>query len=653
MQKTYITSPIYYVNDVAHIGHAYTTILCDMLKRFYSLLGHEVLLTTGTDEHGQKIEQSALKANKTPQDYADGISKEFRDLWDSFGISYDLFVRTTDKEHCISVQKAYEIMKNKGDIYKGMYEGHYCVSCESFFSPSQLGESGSCPDCGKATQIIQEESYFFALSKYQSKILQWLESDESSIFPEYRKNEVIRFIQEGLNDLSITRTGFEWGVDVSDKIDSKKHVVYVWLDALLSYISILGYNNNLENKMSYWENAIHIVGKDILRFHGIYWIGFLLSLDLPLPKRIFAHGWWTIDGVKMSKSIGNVVNPKLVVQYYGIDALRYFLIREVPFGQDGDFSQTALIDRINAELGNDLGNLLNRLIGMSEKYTNLVLDSTNLEKFFKNEMDSVAAALKAVESKMHLMQPHKYIEELWKIYAFANALIAKYEPWNMQKNKQIDKVNAFLTLLANILIKTTFYLYPIMPSTAQKIAQCFGIKLDSSGFKDFITESKWLTNLNITKIPPLFPRIESKLMPESKLDSTLDTKNANSNETSKAESKKNNDLNEANLIDISDFSKVDIRIGSVVECENVPKSDKLLKLQVDIGEETPRQIISGIAKHYQANELIGKQVCVIVNLKPAKLMGLVSNGMILAGKDANGLVLIGTAKALENGSKIT
>lgn len=646
MDKTYITSPIYYVNDIPHIGHAYTTILCDMLKKFYWILGHDVLLLTGTDEHGQKIEQSAKKHHQSPQDYTDKISEKFRQIWNEFKIDYDIFIRTTNEEHCKSVQKAFEIMYAKGDIYKGEYEGYYCISCETFFTQTQLNKNNTCPDCGKPTDLMKEESYFFALSKYQERLLQWYEQYPDCILPQYRKNEVLRFVQEGLNDLSITRTSFEWGVPLlpnPQRNDTKSHVMYVWLDALLSYVSAIGYGQETaSSKMAYWENAIHMVGKDILRFHAIYWPAFLMSLELPLPKHIYAHGWWTKDGAKMSKSIGNVVNPKEIADVYGLETLRYFLAREMPFGQDGDFSQKSLIERINADLSNDMGNLMNRLIGMSEKYFALRIDSHKVKIYFGNEIKQIDDILESLKQKMQTMQPSRYLEELWKTFSLANSYITQYEPWKLIKQDE-EKTMALLALLANILARSSFYLYPVMPQSATKIAQALGFDISPQNYQKFIAEGHLLESFVIQKIPPLFPKIQSPLLAEN---TTQDTKMTN-------QKIENTTDNVVSLIDIKDFTKIDIRVGTISECSAVEKSQKLLKLLVDIGADKPRQIISGIAQYYTPEELQGKQICLIINLKPAKLMGLISEGMILASKDENGLSLLGIDKPRMNGSKIS
>lgn len=622
--KSFITTPIYYVNDVPHIGHAYTTFIADMLKKYYQLQGKEVFFLTGTDEHGQKIEQSALKKGQTPQTYADLISMKFRRLWDDFKIDYDYFIRTTDKNHIIGVQKAFEVMYQKGDIYKGEYEGNYCVSCESFFTSSQMQEN-KCPDCGRETSLIKEESYFFALSKYQDRLLQWYETD--CILPRFRKNEVINFVKNGLNDLSITRTSFEWGIGLPESIEDKKHIIYVWLDALMNYVTALGYGDKMLQQ-DFWENAIHIVGKDILRFHAVYWPAFLMSLGLPLPKHIYVHGWWLIDGVKMSKSLGNVVNPMEVAQEFGIDPLRYFLMREVSFGQDGDFSKKALIAKINTELANDLGNLLNRVLGMAEKYANLSLKCN--EENLPQEKNEVQRILDSLEYFMDEIQPSKYLEELWKIFVLANGLVAKYEPWNLMKEKKEKEVYGLLVLLSNILIKGALSLYPIMPQIATKILDVFGLSANPQNYHKFIKEHFIQMDLNLKKIDALFPKIETIVKKdEAKQEQRQD------------------------WIDINQFKEIEIKVGTIVYAGFIPKSTKLLKLQVDLGEGRLRQIISGISEFYQPDLLVNRQVCVVSNLKPAKLMGEISEGMILAVKDGDGLSLLSVDSHKENGSRVS
>jgi len=643
----YITTPIYYVNGEAHIGHAYTTFIADTMARYERLKGENTFFLTGTDEHGQKIEESAKKAGKPTQKFADEISATFKNLWDEFGISYDKFIRTTDEEHMKGVQKAFEVMYAKGDIYKDFYEGHYCVSCETFFPETQLIDGEFCPDCGRTTSIVKEESYFFKLSNYEDKLLEHYAKHPDFIMPRSRANEVVSFVKGGLRDLSVTRTSFSWGVKMPKSIGDDKHVMYVWLDALLNYITALGYGTD-ETKMNYWPADVHFVGKDILRFHAIYWPAFLMSLDLPLPKHIGAHGWWTRDGEKMSKSKGNVVSPKEVADAYGVENLRYFMLREVPFGQDGDFSQRAFIDRINSELSNDLGNLLNRIIGMSGKYSDFAIDSQNVEKYHAKELEKMNTVLNSLDSFMENLQPHRYLEELWKLFSIGNGVIQEYEPWVKMKNGKKDEALATVALVANILAKAAVMLHPVMPNTTNTIADALSFEINNASYKELVLEKKLLKLFNIKKIPPLFPRVEEPLMQEApKAESETIKEEQNSNNKIK-ETKKEDD----NLIEIGQFFETSLKVGTVVEAEEVPKSKKLLKLQVDLGEETPRQIVAGIKEFYSPTELVNTQICVVANLKPAKLMGMMSEGMLLAAKDEDGLCLIRPEKSKKAGTPI-
>ncbi len=624
----YLTTPIYYVNDVPHIGHAYTTIIADTIARYSRLKGIDTFFLTGTDEHGQKIEEAAKKRGKTPKEYADEISAKFKALWDEFEISYDKFIRTTDPEHEKGVQKAFLEMYKKGDIYKDYYEGHYCVSCESFVAPSQLVNDELCPDCGRPTRIIKEESYFFRLSKYQDRILSWLK-EKKPILPEAKANEIIRFVEDGLKDLSITRTSFEWGIKLPKEINDPKHVVYVWLDALFNYLTALGYGSGDESLLKkYWPAKLHIVGKDILKFHAVYWPAFLMSIDYELPKVIAAHGWWTRDGEKMSKSKGNVINPKEVADAYGLENFRYFMLREVPFGADGDFSEKALIDRINNDLGNDLGNLLNRIIGMAYKYFDGKISSVNVEKYFSSELNEAKNIIATVEETyLWKMQTHKFLEELWKILSIGNKAIDTYKPWEMMKNAEDEKAMALLGLIANLLAMVAVYLHAVMPKTTSKMASALGFEINNESFNN-INKGKLLNDFVIEKIPPLFPKIEKPLMKKEEVKEPV------------------------NLITIDEFFKAELKVGEIITAEEVKKSKKLLRLEVDLGEGKPRQIIAGIKEYYTPDELVGTQVCVVSNLKPAKLMGYVSEGMLLGAKDENGFSLIRPEKKKTIGTRI-
>ncbi|EAH4670371.1 methionine--tRNA ligase [Campylobacter coli] len=625
----YLTTPIYYVNDVPHLGHAYTTIIADTLARFYRLQGHETRLLTGTDEHGQKIEQAAKIRNSTPKEYADKISSEFKKLWDEFEITYDIYARTTDTRHVEFVKAMFLKMWQKGDIYKDEYEGHYCISCESFFAKSQLVNECGCPDCGKDTSLLKEESYFFKLSKYQDKILQWYDK-EDPILPKNKKNELINFVQSGLKDLSITRTSFDWGIKIPEEIKDDKHIIYVWLDALFIYISSLDYQSQGENA-KFWPAHIHLVGKDILRFHAIYWPAFLMSVDLPLPKFIGAHGWWTKEGEKMSKSKGNVVKPKEVVDAYGLEAFKYFLLREVPFGNDGDFSESVLINRINTELGNEFGNLLNRIIGMSIKYNQGNISQEGVLEFYKNELDTAKEHLDNAINFLENLQCNRYLEELFKALSVANLAISKYEPWNLIKANKIKEANALIGLCANILAKTSLLLSPTLPKSCQKVGLALNFEISPTNYQKLILQNE-LLDFKASTCEALFPKIEKPLLSQEE----------------KQEVKKE----EKPKIKIDDFAKIEIKVAKVIDCQNIEGSEKLLKFKLELDNKEIRQVLSGIAKYYKASDLIGKQVCVISNLKKAKIFGHESDGMILSAKSGDKLVLISPEQLVENGSLV-
>jgi methionyl-tRNA synthetase len=532
-------------------------------------------------------------------------------------------------------------MLEKGDIYKGQYEGYYCVSCETFFTQTQLLDDGGCPDCGKPTNLVKEESYFFRLSNYQDKLLEWYQKEEKCVVPRGKKNEVISFVKGGLRDLSITRTSFDWGVKLPESMNDPKHVMYVWLDALLNYITALGYGQN-EEKMDYWPATTQLVGKDILRFHAIYWPAFLMSLDLPLPKHVAAHGWWTRNGEKMSKSKGNVVNPKEVADAYGLENFRFFMLREVPFGQDGDFSQKALIDRINSDLGNEFGNLLNRIIGMSGKYFNHQISSQKVLEFHSKEWEEAHLILNAVENQINELQINRYLEELWKVLTIANQSITIHEPWTKMKSNQEDEAMALVALVANLLAKVTVLLSPIMPKTCATIAKAMQFEINNTSYESLIRNKETLADFTIEKVPPLFPRIEEERM--SSPEPTTPTK--------EPVEKKKEAKDDSNLIDVKQFFQTELKVATVLEACAVPKSKKLLQLQVDVGEENPRQIIAGIAEHYSPESLIGTQICIVANLKPAKIMGLESQGMLLAAKDGDGLSLVRPESLRGNGAAI-
>lgn len=656
----YLTTPIYYVNDVPHLGHAYTTIIADTMARFYRLQGEPTLLLTGTDEHGQKIEQAAKAKGYTPKEYADEITANFKALWDDFGISYDIYARTTDKRHIEAVQAIFMKMFEKGDIYKGEYEGYYCISCESFFTKTQLMSDNTCPDCGKPTNLLKEESYFFRLSKYQNKILRWYDEAEP-ILPKNKTAELKNFVLSGLKDLSITRTGFDWGIDLPKEMNDDKHIIYVWLDALFIYLSSLDFISGGEN-VKFFPAHLHLVGKDILKFHAIYWPAFLMSVDLPLPTHIAAHGWWVRDGQKMSKSKGNVIKPKEVANAYGLEAFRYFLLREVPFGNDGDFSETAFINRINSELCNELGNLLSRIVGMSAKYSDSKIDSSGVTEFFKSEIDECKEFTDNARNFLESVQTNRYLEELFKALSLANLSISKYEPWNLIKKGQTHKANALVALCANILARVAILLSPALPQSAEKIAQTLGFEVSVKNYEKLVIKGELMNFAPQSHCEPLFHKVEKPLLEpvasengDSKEGRNLTkAKNSNANLSKGGE----NATASANLgkknekIKIDDFHKIQIKVAEVKECERVEGSEKLLKFILQLENGEVRQVLSGIAKFYEPHSLIGKQVCLISNLKKAKIFGIESDGMILSAKSGDKLVLISPQELVENGSLI-
>ena len=639
MEKSYITTPIYYVNDIPHIGHAYTTIIGDTVSRYSKLIGLETYFLTGTDEHGQKIEEAAKIKQRNLQEYVDEISSKFKNLWDEFNINYDGFIRTTDEQHKLGVQKAFKIMFDNGDIYKDVYRGNYCISCESFFSKSKLVDEEFCPECGKNTNIIEEESYFFKLSKYQNKLIKHYEDNQNFILPKSKRNEIIKFIESGLEDISITRTSFSWGIELPEEVNDKKHIIYVWLDALMSYITHLGYGTDNKN-MDFYPARVHLIGKDILKFHSIYWPAFLMSLNLPLPKHIGVHGWWTKDGNKMSKSKGNVINPKTITDKYGLENFRYFILREVPFGGDGDFSQKALITRINSDLGNDLGNLLNRVIGLSGKYFEYKVSSIDVKNYFSKEMEDINGITNKLENLMFNLEINKYLQELWIILKIGNLAIEKAKPWNLIKNGETKKAMALNGLIANILAKVSIMLHPIMPTITDKISSNLGFKISTETYNRFIKDKNLIDDFLIKKIGSLFPRIEE----DKKIDKTANNKSKKDSNSKKIEG--------IALITIDKFFETSIKIGTIIEIEEIKKSKKLYLLQVDIGEDKPRQILAGIKEWYSMEQLKDSQICVVSNLEPVKLMGIRSEGMLLAAKDSQGLSLIRPEYRRDNGVEV-
>lgn len=626
--KFYITTPIYYVNSEPHVGSAYTTIIADIIARYKRMMGYKVFFLTGTDEHGQKVYQAARAAGKDPQQFCDELAEKFAQLWKKLQITNDGFIRTTDPKHMEVVQYFVKKMLENGDVYKGTYEGWYCVPCESYWSEDELGPNRTCPSCGREVKFIREDNYFFRLSKYRDALLEHYRKHPEFVQPDFRRNEMLKILESGLKDLSITRTTFSWGVPMPD---DPQHVIYVWVDALINYVSAIGYPTDPEKFNEFWPADLHLIGKEINRFHSIIWPAMLMSVGLPLPKTIFAHGWLTVDGQKISKSLGNAIDPKYFVDKYGNDVLRFYLVREIVFGKDGDFSEKGLVNRLNSDLANDYGNLLHRTLAMIEKHFESQMPEPG--PFEDIDEQFVQQVLQKVEQYLIQMDSYQLtdaVETVMQILASANKYFDERKPWLLAKQGETRKLATVLYNVSETLKKVAIMFHPIMPNSSQEVLRRLG---ETEPRAEHLRTWRTLNaGQRIVHAEPLFQKVELKT--EQKITQETVPQGVQ-------------------LVDINEFKKLDLRVAKVLSAERIKGSEKLLKLLIDLGELGTRQIVAGIAKYYEPEQLVGKCIVVVANLKPAKLMGVESQGMLLAAHDGEQVKLVTVDGGATPGSRIS